>query len=280
MRKTDACLFGATTTPVGVPGYKSAIVGLRKKFDLYANLRPIKSYSIPTSISKNVDLIIVRENTEGMYSGIEYTVENTAFAIRVVSQKASQRIAKTAFNLAHERKQKLTMVTKANILRESCGLFRKTVFEVAKDFPDVEVTELFVDAIAMKLIRNPSEFDVILTTNLFGDILSDEAAGLIGGLGLAPSGCIGDNFGLFEPVHGSGTKMIEEGRGQQANPIATILSASMMLKYLNEFEWANKINQSIENVLNKNDMLTSDLGGNATVNQITDCIIQEMNNDS
>jgi isopropylmalate/isohomocitrate dehydrogenase-like protein len=272
IKETQACLFGAATTPVGISGYKSAAVTLRKALDLYANVRPIKSY-FAKSFAKDVDLVIVRENTEGLYSGIEFELGDSALSIRVITRKASERIARFAFKLALNRRRKVTIVTKANILRKTCGLFREASLLTAKDYPQVEVDELFIDAAAMKLILKPQIFDVILTTNLFGDILSDEAAALVGGLGLAPSANIGDNYALFGPVHGSAPDIAGKGI---ANPIAAILSAKMMLEYFGETKWAERIDKAVTTVLTEGKHLTPDLGGTATTSEITNAIIDKL----
>ena len=272
MRKTQACLFGATTTPVGVPGYKSAIIMLRRALGLYANVRPAKSYPISNSM-KNVDLVIVRENTEGLYSGIEFELENSAYSIRVITQKATEQITRFAFDLAMKRQKKLTVVTKANVLRKSDGLFLKVSRKVAEDYPEVEVEEAFVDVTAMRLILKPHIFDVVVTSNLFGDILSDEAAGLVGGLGLAPSANIGTDYGLFEPVHGSAPRLAGKGI---ANPMAAILASKMMLEYLGENQWANRIEKAIVHVLKEGKVLTPDLGGSSSTTQVTDAIVNTL----
>jgi len=272
IKETQACLFGATTTPVGVADYKSAIVTLRKALDLYANVRPAKSYPIRSSV-KDVDLVIVRENTEGLYSGIEFELEDSAFTLRVITRRATERIARFAFNLAMKRRKKVTIVTKANVLRKSCGLFREVSLLVAKNYPEVEVNEMLVDAAAMNLVLKPQIFDVILTSNLFGDILSDEAAGLVGGLGLAPSANIGDDYALFEPVHGSAPDIAGKGI---ANPMATILSAKMMLNYLGEGKWAEKIEKAVVTVLKEGKHLTPDLGGDSTTHEVTEAIIEAL----
>ena len=269
IRKTQACLFGATTTPVGVPGYKSAIITLRTVLELYANVRPAKSYPIPKSM-KNVDLVIVRENTEGMYSGMEFELPDSAYTIRVITRKATERIARFAFELAMKRRKKVTIVTKANVLRKSDGLFLEASRKVAEDYPDVEVEEAFVDVTAMRLILKPHIFDVIVTSNLFGDILSDEAAGLVGGLGLAPSANIGADYALFEPVHGSAPRLA--GRGI-ANPMAAILASKMMLDYLGENRWAERVEKAVVSVLEEGKVLTPDLGGSSSTKQVTDAII-------
>jgi isopropylmalate/isohomocitrate dehydrogenase-like protein len=269
IRKTQACLFGATTTPVGVPGYKSAIIMLRTALGLYANVRPAKSYPILKGM-KDVDLVIVRENTEGMYSGMEFALPDSAYTIRVITRKATERISRFAFELAMKRRKKVTVVTKANVLRMSDGLFLEVARKVAEDYPDVEVEEAFVDVTAMRLILKPNIFDVIVTSNLFGDILSDEAAGLVGGLGLAPSANIGADYALFEPVHGSGPALAGKGI---ANPMAAMLASKMMLDYLGENRWAERIENAIVTVLKEGKVLTPDLGGSSSTKQVTDAII-------
>jgi len=272
IKETQACLFGATTTPVDVADYRSAVVTLRKALDLFANVRPAKSYPIRSSV-KDVDLVTVRENTEGLYSGIEFELEDSAFTLRMITRKASERIAKFAFNLAMKRRKKVTVVTKANVLRKSCGLFREVSLLVAKDYPEVEVNELFVDVAAMNLVLKPQVFDVILTSNLFGDILSDEAAGLVGGLGLAPSANIGNDYALFEPVHGSAPDIAGKGI---ANPMAAILAAKMMLHYLGENKWAERIENAVVTVLREGKCLTPDLGGTSTSHEVTEAIIDAL----
>ncbi len=272
IKKTQACLFGATTTPVRVPGYKSAIITLRTALGLYANVRPAKSYPNQKGI-KGVDLVIVRENTEGMYSGWEFELPDSAYTIRVITRKATERIARFAFELAMKRRKKVTVVTKANVLRKSDGLFLEVANKVAQYYPDVEMEEAFVDVTAMRLILKPTTFDVIVTSNLFGDILSDESAGLVGGLGLAPSANIGIDYALFEPVHGSAPKLAGKGI---ANPMAAILASKMMLEYFGENRWAERIENAIVAVLNEGKILTPDLGGSSSTIQVTDAIINEL----
>ena len=272
IRKTQACLFGATTTPVGVPGYKSAIITLRRALGLYANVRPAKSLPIQKSM-KNVDLVIVRENTEDLYSGMEFALADSAYSIRVITRKATERIARFAFDLAMKRRRKVTVVTKANVLRMSDGLFLEVARKVAEDYPDVEVEEAFVDVTAMRLILKPHIFDVIVTSNLFGDILSDEAAGLVGGLGLAPSANIGADYGLFEPVHGSAPRLAGK---EIANPMAAIMASQMMLDYLGENRWAERIEKAVITVLEEGKVLTPDLGGSSSTKQVTDAIIKAL----
>jgi isopropylmalate/isohomocitrate dehydrogenase-like protein len=272
IKETQACLFGATATPVGVPGYKSAIITLRRALGLYANIRPAKSLPIQKSV-KNVDLVIVRENTEGLYSGMEFELADSAYSIRVITRKATERIARFAFDLAMKRRKKVTVVTKANVLRLSDGLFLEVARKVAEDYPDVEVEEAFVDVTAMRLVLKPHIFDVIVTSNLFGDILSDEAAGLVGGLGLAPSANIGADYGLFEPVHGSAPRLAGK---EIANPMAAIMASQMMMDYLGENRWAERVEKAVVTVLEEGKVLTPDLGGSSATKQVTDAIIKAL----
>lgn len=272
VRASEATLFGAVTTPPDIPGYFSPILRLRKTFDLYANLRPIRS--IPNPISRQgIDMVIVRENTEGLYSGIERLEEDGARAVteRVITRRGSQRIARAAFELARKRgASKVTVVHKANVLRQTCGLFRRTALELAAEYPDLEVQELLVDTCAMELIRAPEQFRVIVTTNLFGDILSDEASMLVGGLGLAASGNLGEGAAVFEPVHGSAPKLVGTG---QANPLATLLSAAMMLEHLGEGKQAGRLRAAVEQVI-ATGQVTPDLGGTLHTEQVVDAVIQ------
>jgi len=269
IRRSDACLCGPTTTPPGIANYKSAILTIRQALNLFANVRPIKSYPGVDCIRKNADLVIVRENTEGIYSGIGWRSAETAFNLRIITRQATENIAKYAFELAKRRGKKLTFITKSNVIRESCGLFRDVVLGVAKDFPEVVVQERLVDSMAMDLIRKTDEFDVILTPNLFGDILSDEAAALVGGLGLVPSANIGYNHALFQPVHGTAPDIAGKGI---ANPIAAVLSAKMMLDHLGEKEVADALMVAVSKVLIDRKVLPYDLGGNSTTKQVADAI--------
>lgn len=227
---SDAILFGATGSPMTkVAGYQSPILSLRRHFELFANLRPAQGI---TPTGQAIDLLIVRENTEGLYSRRERFEDDgdTAIAERVITRQASERVVRLACELAEQRRGQLTLVHKANVLKETCGLFRETGLAVTAEFPDVQVNELLVDTAAMRLVQNPEDFDVLVTTNLFGDILSDLTAGLIGGLGVAPSANIGTKRpAVFEPVHGSAPDIAGQGL---ANPVATILSAALMLDYL------------------------------------------------
>ena len=272
----DATMFGATQSPsTVVAGYRSPILALRKQFDLYANLRPTASI-LPGQ--PMVDLLIVRENTEGLYSGRERREGDTAIAERVITRAASERIARTAFEQARKRSTlhparspRVTIVHKANVLKLTDGLFRECCLAVAAEYPDVVVSEMLVDAAAMWLVKDPGRFDVIVTTNLFGDILSDEAAGLVGGLGVAPSANVGaGQVAVFEPVHGSAPDIA--GRGL-ANPIGAILSAALLLEHLGDGESAGRVARAVAETIAAG-IITADLGGTANTRQVTDAICQ------
>ncbi|MEM0101286.1 MAG: isocitrate/isopropylmalate dehydrogenase family protein [Candidatus Methanomethyliaceae archaeon] len=260
IKKTDACLKG----PVGESA-ADVIVKLRLMFDLYANLRPVKSYPGVAAIRPDIDMLIVRENTEDLYKGYEFQIEDGAIALRIITKKGCKRIAEMAFKYAMLRRRKVTIVHKANVLRITDGIFRNVCREVAKNFPEIELEELYVDAAAMHLIKRPHEFDVIVTTNLFGDILSDEAAQIGGSLGMAPGANIGDKYGIFEPIHGSAPDIAGK---RIANPISMILAAKMMLDWLGEKESAMIIEKAIIKTLSEGRKLTKDLGGNATTDEI------------
>ena len=273
IRKSDACLKG----PVGESA-ADVIIVLRRLFDLYANVRPAKSFPNITTSSNNIDLVTVRENTEDLYLGWEfYADENTVIALRLTSERASRRIAEYAFQMSilRNNKRKVVAVHKANVMRKGDGLFARTCKLVANNYPSIEYSELYVDACAMKLIRNPEEFDVILTTNLFGDILSDEAAQLVGGLGMGPAANIGDDFALFEPVHGAAFDIA--GRNI-ANPSSILLSTKMMLEWLayknNDKDALNqgkRIEDSIVGLLKENKK-TKDIGGELSTQEFTNLV--------
>jgi isocitrate dehydrogenase (NAD+) len=261
IKSSDACLKGPTQTPPGPGSFRSATVTLRQILDLYANVRPFRNHPNVPSVHKNVDLVIVRENTEGLYSGIEYPIGDSAITIRKITRKGSERIARFAFELARrEKRKRVTAVHKANVLKETCGLFRSVCAEVAKGYPDITFDEMHVDAAAMRIAMRPQDIDVIVTTNLFGDVLSDEAAGVVGGLGLAPSANIGDRYAFFEAIHGTAPK--HAGKWD-ANPAAIILSSCMMLKYLGEVDAGNRLEKAIDAVLEEGKTVTRDLGGSA-----------------
>jgi len=222
------------------------------------------------------DLFVVRENTEGLYKGLEYKSGKSAFGIRVITEPGSERIARFAFNLAKkEKRRKVTAVHKANVLKETCGLFLNTCRHIAKEFPEIEFEDAIIDATALRLITKPEQFDIIVTTNLFGDILSDECAGLIGGLGMTPSANIGDANALFEPVHGSAPDIAGK---EIANPSATILSSVLMLEYLGEAGSAKKLEKALNQVLAEGKRITPDIGGNAKTSEMAQAVIEKLNN--
>ena len=257
VKESQACLFGAAGESAA-----DVIVKLRQILDLYVNLRPVKSYPGTKALYKDLDFVIVRENTEGLYIGIEEETEEGATATRVITRNASERICKFAFEYAKKTsRNKVTAVHKANVLKKTDGLFRDTFYKVAEGYSDIETDDRYVDATAMFFITNPHMFDVIVTTNLFGDILSDEGAGLVGGLGLIPSANIGETHGLFEPVHGSAPR--HAGKGT-ANPSAMILSAVLMLDYLEEHNAARTVENALIEVLSESKVVTQDLGGSAS----------------
>ena len=274
IRNADATLLGAVTTPPNIPNYFSPVVRMRQSLELYANLRPCKS--IPHESSKpNIDLVIVRENTEGLYSGIERLEDdgNRAITERVITRKGSERILCKAFDIARQRERKIVhVVHKANVLRQTCGLFRSVALEIAKDYPDVTMHEMLVDTCAMELVRAPEQFDVIVTTNLFGDILSDEACMFVGGLGVASSGNIGTEASVFEPVHGSAPTIVGTGK---ANPIATFLAAAMMLDHIGESGYATSLRNAVEVCIASKET-TPDLGGTLTTSQVTEKVIERI----
>ena len=269
--KSDAVLFGASTS---TPGQPSPIINLRKALNVYANIRPIKSYKGVNCIRDDIDFVIVRENTEGLYSQVEYGDYEKMIAERHITKKASERISKAAFNLCIKRGQnKVTCVHKSNVLKKTDGIFKESFYKIAKQYPQITAEDYYVDATAMYLITQPQNFDVIVSSNLFGDIISDESAGLVGGLGLAPSGNIGDHNGLFEPVHGSAPDIAGKNI---ANPCSMILSASMMLDYLGEWEAANDIKNAVEKVIADCKIRTPDLGGDASTMDVTKAIVREL----
>jgi len=271
VRNADATLKGPTATPSGT-GFRSVNVELRQKLQLFANYRPAKSMQGIVSRYENVDLIVIRENTEGLYSGLEHEIiPGVVESLRIITRAASERIARFAFDTARRQNRRLvTCVHKANILKLSDGLFLDTCREVAAEYADIEFDDCIVDAAAMKLVINPHAFDVLVMENLFGDILSDLASGLVGGLGVTPSANIGDGMGVFEAVHGSAPDIAGQGK---ANPTALLLSAVLMLRYLGEKEAADAIEQAVQTVLAEGKTLTGDLGGSATTDQFTEAVL-------
>lgn len=266
VRDSDACLFGAAGETAA-----DVIVKIRQEMKMFANLRPVKSYPHTKSVFENVDFMIVRENTEGLYiANQEEKTEDGAIAKRIITREAEERIIDYAFQYAKDNNRtKVTAVHKANVLKKTDGLFKKIFYEVGEKYPDIDTEDFYVDATAMYLVTQPQEFQVIVTTNLFGDILSDEGAGLVGGLGLTPSANIGADGALFEPVHGSAPDIAGQ---QKANPIAMMLSAIMMLRYLGENEAADKFDAAILKVLSEGKTLTGDLGGSATTIEVAQAI--------
>jgi 3-isopropylmalate dehydrogenase len=277
IRSSQACLKG----PVGESA-ADVIIVLRRDFDLFANVRPAKSYPNIAGLSPKVDLVTVRENTEDLYLGWEFNADdNTVVALRITSEKASRRIAEYAFHTALVRsgKKRVVAVHKANVMRKGDGLFAATCRDVATKFPGIQYSELYVDACSMNLIRKPEEFDVIVTTNLFGDILSDEAAQVVGGLGMGPAANIGEKFALFEPVHGAAFDIAGKN---VANPSSILLSAKMMLEWLggkhndkNAAAEGHRIEDAVVAVLKQNKK-TKDIGGGLTTSEFTRLVAEKM----
>ena len=269
IKNSDVCL----KAPVGESA-ADVIVVLRRMLDLYANIRPSKSYPHMPALRDDIDMVIVRENTEDLYTGKEFSLGDSAVALRIISEAASKRIAKYAFETAKQRNsmKKVTCVHKSNVMRVTDGLFAKACIEVSKDYPEIKFEEMYVDACAMNLIRQPEKFDVVVTTNLFGDILSDESSQVVGGLGMAPAANLGDDFALFEPVHGAAFDIA----GQNiANPSSFLLSIKMMLDWLGAkhndqkcFEMAKKLESTIFDLV-KTGIKTKDIGGDKTTSEFT-----------
>lgn len=259
IRETRVALKGPITTPVG-EGYRSVNVTLRQEFDLYANLRPCKSFEGVKTAWPGVDMVIVRENTEGMYAGQELYAgvdKSSAVLVAFNTRKAMQRICRYAFDYARKHKRrKVTAIHKANILKKFSGILLHSFREVAAEYPDIQIEDRIIDAACMAMVRKPQDFDVVVSTNLFGDILSDLAAGLVGGLGLAPGGNYGEGVAMFEAVHGSAPDIAGKNI---ANPIAMILAGTMMLHHLNESQAAEKIEGAVRTLLREGKVLTPDL---------------------
>jgi isocitrate dehydrogenase (NAD+) len=272
IRRNKVALKGPITTPVG-SGFKSVNVGIRQALDLYANLRPAKTFEGVKARYADVDLVTVRENTEGLYCGIERFVDEEktiAESVNRITRRASERIVRFAFEYAlRENRGKVTAVHKANILKTTGGLFLRVAREVAQDYPEVEFEDRLVDNMALQLVKNPEVFDVIVTTNLFGDILSDLCAGLVGGLGLAPSANIGEEIAVFEPVHGSAPKYAGLNK---VNPSAMILSAVLMLRHLGERDAADRVEEALRRVLKDGETVTYDLGGSAGTSEMAEAV--------
>jgi isocitrate dehydrogenase (NAD+) len=270
LKRNKVGLKGPITTPVG-KGFRSINVTLRQRLDLYAGVRPAKSL-IPGRY-ENIDLIIIRENTEGLYSGVEHFVgKDAAESIRIITRSASERIVRFGFEYARkEGRKKVTAIHKANILKCTCGLFLETAKSVAQDYPDIQFEDRIIDNMCMQLTKKPEDYDLIIATNLFGDILSDLCAGLVGGLGLAAGANFGKDIALFEPVHGSAPKYKGLDR---ANPLAALLSAVMMLKHIGKQDIARRIEEAIAVTLKDRDVITPDLGGTGSLSSMRDAIIK------
>ncbi|MFH1180217.1 MAG: isocitrate/isopropylmalate dehydrogenase family protein [Candidatus Bathyarchaeota archaeon] len=269
VKEADACLFAC----VGETA-KETILPLRQMYNLYANLRPAKAYPGVHAINPKTDIMIVRENTEDLYKMIGHRMGKSAFNVRVITYEASERIVRYAFEWARANgKNKVTSVHKANVLDYTCGLYLEASRAVAKEYPDIQYNELIVDAAAMRLVMYPETFEVLVTTNMFGDILSDVTAGLVGGLGMAPSGNVGDDMCIFEPVHGSAPDIAGKGI---ANPSACILSAAMMLEWLKEEKAADMVENAVLKVLIDGKVKTPDLGGKNKTTEFADAVAKAL----
>ncbi len=299
IKKNKVALKGPVTTPIGT-GFRSVNVALRQSLDLYACLRPCKTYKGAPTPFKNVNIVIVRENTEDLYSGIEFARdtlgsaslsklilettkvkvrEDSGFSIKAISETASRRIVKFAFEYARSNnRKKVTAAHKANIMKFSDGIFLAAAREVAKEYPGIEFEDVVIDALCMRLVRNPQQYDVIVLPNLYGDIVSDLCAGLVGGLGLAPGANLGDNIAVFEPTHGSAPKYAGQNK---VNPMALMLSATMMLRHLKEIKAANNLEKAIAAVIAEGKSVTYDLITDrkqppATTSEVADAVIDEL----
>lgn len=273
IRKNKVALKAPVTTPIG-KGFRSVNVQLRKDLDLYANLRPCKNLPGVETRFKDVDLVVVRENTEDLYAGVEEQIDkNTAHSIKIITRKASERICKFAFEYAvKNNRHEVCAVTKANIMKLSDGLFLESFRHVAQDYPNIKTREILVDNLCMQLVQDPTRFDVLVLPNLYGDIVSDLTAGLIGGLGVAQGANIGEDCAVFEPVHGSAPDI----KGQnKANPTALLLSAIEMLKYIGERVYADKIEKALFKTLAQG-CKTVDIGGNMSTNEFTAAVISNL----
>ncbi len=274
IRRNRVALKGPLTTPVG-KGFRSVNVTLRQELNLFANIRPARNLPGIASRYEKVDLVVVRENTEDLYAGIEHMVgPNAAESIKIITREASERIVRYAFDLAVKQgRKKVTAVHKANIMKLSDGLFLQCARDVARDYPGVEFEDMIVDAMCMKLVQSPENYDVLVLPNLYGDIVSDLCAGLVGGLGVAPGANIGTEAAVFEPVHGSAPKHAGLNR---VNPLAIILSGVMMLQHLGENDAAGRVMKAVTAVLEEGKRLTYDLGGSSSTSQMADAIIEKL----
>lgn len=274
MLRNPVSLKGPIGTPIGT-GFRSLNVEIRKTLDLFANFRPAKSIPGVKSRYKNIDLIVARENTEGLYSGLEHiVVPGVVETQRIITEKNSKRIVKFAFEIARKMgRKKVTVAHKANIIKLGDGLFLDVARKVARNYPEIAYEESIIDATAMKLVIDPNQFDVLVMENLFGDIISDLTSGLIGGLGLAPSANVGEKYAVFEAVHGSAPDIAGKGI---ANPTALILSAALMLRHLGEENAAGRIEKAVHNVIGQGKTVTRDLGGAASTKEYTRAVIEAL----
>ena len=274
LEKNRVALKGPITTPIG-QGFQSINVLLRKKYDLFANIRPIKSIPGIRVPFSNIDLVIFRENTEDLYIGIEKMISpGIAEAAKRITEKGSRRIIQAAFDYAKaNHKSKVAVVHKANIMKLTDGLFLACARDIAKAYPEIQLQEVIVDNMCMQLVMNPAQFEVIATTNLYGDILSDLCAGLVGGLGLVPGANIGNSMAIFEAVHGSAPDIAGKNA---ANPTAVILSGAMMLEHLGEKDSADLIYLAVKEIIQQGKHITKDLGGNATTTEMSRAIIEKI----
>lgn len=276
IRANRYCLKGPLATPIG-GGYESVNVALRKEFELYANVRPAKSMKGVVTPFPNVDLVVIRENTEGFYSGIQFYTDikkSAAQSIGITTRAASERVIRFAFEYARaNHRKKLTLVHKANILKLTTGMFLEVGKKLAAEYPDISFDDRIVDNMAMQLVTRPHTFDVIVTTNLFGDILSDLTAGLVGGLGLAPSANIGEEVALFEAVHGTAPDIVGKGI---ANPTSLVLSGAMLLRRLGHGREAERVEAAVRAVLEEGKIRTPDLGGSASTKEYARALVERV----
>ncbi len=276
IRRNKLALKGPLATPIG-DGFRSVNVALRKEFDLYANVRPARSFAGVKTRYEGVDLVVIRENTQGMYSGIEHFIDeerSAAESISIITRKGSERIVEYAFQYAKSRqRRRVTLVHKANILKATSGLFLEAGRAVALKHPEIEFNEIIIDNCAMQLVKNPNQFDVLVTTNLFGDILSDLTSGLIGGLGLTAGANIGKDAAIFEAVHGTAPDIAGKG---MANPTAVMIAGAMLLEHIGERTASEKLMTAIREAIASREAVTPDLGGSATTHMFTNAVLKRL----
>jgi len=274
IKRNGVALKGPITTPVG-EGFRSVNVAIRKELDLFVNLRPVKTYKGIASRYDNIDIVVLRENTEDLYAGVEHMIgEDAAESIKIFTRKGCERIIRFAFEYARkEKRKKVTAVHKANIMKCTDGMFLNIARNISKEYPDIKFEDMIIDAMCMRLVQLPENYDVLVLPNLYGDIVSDLCAGLIGGLGVAPGANIGKDLAVFEPVHGSAPDIAGK---DIANPTAMMLSGVHMLKFLGEISAAERIEKAIAKVLSEGKAVTRDLGGKAGTCEYTDAIISAL----